>query len=170
MKQGDITEDNFKNINDRFELNIKETELSYITITEELFDKFIEPDLIQPTFIYDYPEQTAPLAKTKENDNTICERFELFIDGKEIANAYTEQNNPIIQKEKFIQQAKTNPLIKTKNIEELIDNYYIRALEYGMPPTGGLGIGIDRLVMLLTNSYSIRDVILFPQMKKESKI
>lgn len=132
----------------------------------KLFDHFVEHHLVQPTFITDYPLELSPLSKKREDDPNLVERFELFVGQKEIANAYTELNDPIDQKERFQQQVAQ----KEAGDEEAhwMDHDFIRALEYGMPPTAGEGIGIDRLVMLFTNSQSIRDVILFPQLKKEA--
>jgi lysyl-tRNA synthetase class 2 len=138
----------------------------HVKILAKLFDHFVEPKLVQPVFITDYPIQLSPLSKKKEDDPSLVERFELFIGRKEIANAYTELNDPIDQKQRFEEQVAE----RQAGDEEAhwMDHDFIRALEYGMPPTAGEGIGIDRLVMLLTNSPSIRDVILFPQLKKES--
>ena len=132
----------------------------------KLFDRFVEHKLIQPTYIIDYPLELSPLSKKKEDDPNLVERFELFIARKEIANAYTELNDPVDQKGRFEEQVAQ----KDAGDEEAhwMDLDFIRALEYGMPPTAGEGIGIDRLVMLFTDSPSIRDVILFPQLKKES--
>ena len=132
----------------------------------KLFDHFVEPKLVQPTFIIDYPLELSPLSKTREDDPGLVERFELFLGRKEIANAYTELNDPIDQKERFLGQAAE----RDAGDEEAhwMDLDFIRALEYGMPPTAGEGIGIDRLTMLFTDSPSIRDVILFPQLKKEA--
>lgn len=132
----------------------------------KLFDYFVEPKLIQPTFITDYPLELSPLSKKKEDDPNLVERFELFVGCKELANAYTELNDPIDQKARFEEQAAQ----KDAGDEEAhwMDLDFIRALEYGMPPTAGEGIGIDRLAMMFTNSPSIRDVILFPQLKKEA--
>ena len=126
----------------------------------------MEPKLIQPTFILDYPKELSPLSKSKEDDPNLVERFELFIAGKEIANAYTELNDPLDQKERFITQAQS----REYEYEECLwmDKDFIWALEYGMPPTAGEGIGIDRLVMVFTDSPSIKDVILFPQLKLET--
>ena len=135
-------------------------------ILGKLFDHFVEPNLIQPVYIMDYPRALSPLSKQKEDNPDLVERFELFIGGKEIANAYTELNDPIDQKRRFEEQVAE----RQAGDEEahMMDLDFIRALEHGLPPTAGEGIGIDRLVMLLTNSQSIRDVILFPQLKKES--
>jgi lysyl-tRNA synthetase class 2 len=138
----------------------------HVKILAKLFDHFVEPRLVQPIFITDYPIELSPLSKKKEDDPSLVERFELFVGRKEIANAYTELNDPIDQKQRFEQQVAE----RQAGDEEAhwMDHDFIRALEYGMPPTAGEGIGIDRLVMLLTDSPSIRDVILFPQLKKES--
>ena len=132
-------------------------------IINSFFEEFVEETLIQPTFIYDYPVEVSPLTKRKPSDKRLVERFEVFINGCEYGNAYSELNDPIDQKGRFIEQLKQ----REAGDEEanMMDDDFINALEYGMPPTGGLGIGIDRLVMLLTNSASIRDVILFPTMK-----
>lgn len=132
----------------------------------KLFDHFVEPKLVQPTFITDYPLELSPLSKKKEDDPSLVERFELFIARKEIANAYTELNDPIDQKLRFEEQVEQR--VSGDDEAHWMDHDFVRALEYGLPPTAGEGIGIDRLTMLFTNSQSIRDVILFPQLKKES--
>ena len=134
------------------------------TVLAELFDAYVEEKLIQPTFIYDYPVENSPLAKRKPNDPAFTERFEYFINATEFGNAFSELNDPIDQKERFERQVAAKKAEEPESKAE-VDYDYITALEYGMPPTGGLGFGIDRLVMLLTDSASIRDVLLFPTMK-----
>jgi len=132
-------------------------------LVDELISTFVEPNMVQPTFLIDYPVEMSPLAKKKPDSNSIVERFEAFIGGIEIANAFSELNNPIEQMERFQHQLKERTSIEEEI--EVIDDDFLQALEYGMPPTGGLGVGIDRLVMLMTNNQSIREVILFPQLK-----
>jgi lysyl-tRNA synthetase class 2 len=132
-----------------------------------LFEAVVEKHLVQPTTIYDYPKELSPLSKTKPDDASLVERFELYMGGMEIANAYSELNDPEEQKLRFEAQMAE----REKGDEEAhpMDEDYVRALRYGMPPTAGEGIGIDRLTMLFTNSRSIRDVILFPHMRPEKR-
>lgn len=134
---------------------------------DAIFGEFCEKELIQPTYITDYPSEMSPLSKKHRTKKGLTERFELFVNGKEIANAYSEQNNPIKQKESFKEQM----LLGEKGDDEamVIDKQFLTALEYGMPPTSGIGIGMDRLTMLLTNKTTIQDVLFFPQMKPEKK-
>jgi len=134
-------------------------------LIDELISTFVEPKLMQPTFLVDYPVEMSPLAKAKPDNNRLVERFEAFAGGMEIANAFTELNDPIEQRERFIRQQKARKA--EADVEEVIDQDFLLALEYGMPPAGGLGVGIDRLVMLLTGQQSIREVILFPQLKEK---
>ena len=133
-------------------------------ILVEFFDAFVEENLIQPTFIYDYPVENSPLAKRKPEDPAFTERFEYFINATEFGNAFSELNDPIDQKQRFEKQV-ADRLALNPESQAQVDYDYITALEYGLPPTGGLGFGVDRLVMLLTDSASIRDVLLFPTMK-----
>ena len=133
-------------------------------ILAEFFDAYVEEKLIQPTFIYDYPVEISPLAKRKPDEPEFTERFEYFINATEFGNAFSELNDPIDQKDRFERQLAERKAIDP-NSKAQVDYDYVTALEYGMPPTGGLGFGVDRLVMLLTDSASIRDVLLFPTMK-----
>jgi lysyl-tRNA synthetase class 2 len=140
--------------------------LTHAKLIDKVFDLLVEDELWGPCFVIDFPKLLSPLAKTHREDPDLVERFELFVAGKEIANAYTELNDPIEQKERFLEQLKE----KEMGDEEAMamDEDFIRALEYGMPPTAGEGIGIDRLVMLLADVDSIREVILFPALRQKT--
>jgi lysyl-tRNA synthetase class 2 len=141
--------------------------IGYGKLLTEVFDEVAEPELWQPTFITQYPTEVSPLSRKNDQDPSVVDRFELFVVGRELANAFSELNDPADQRDRFVGQLAE----KEAGDEEAhaMDEDYIRALEYGLPPTAGEGIGIDRLVMLLTNSASIRDVILFPQLRSEAK-
>ncbi len=136
-------------------------------IIDAIFSEKVEDHLIQPTFIIDYPVEMSPLCKKHRNNPELTERFELIVNGKEICNAYSELNDPIDQRERFQDQLKLSE--KGDDEAMFIDNDFIRALEYGMPPTSGMGLGVDRLAMLMTNQPSIQDVLFFPQMRPEKK-
>jgi len=142
-------------------IDINEAGMADIIVISEVFEHYVEDKLVNPTFVIDYPAELCVLTKRKANDPQIAERFELYVAGMEIANAYTELNDPDIQLENFRMQ-----LQGQEETEAQMDEDFVTALKYGMPPAGGLGFGIDRLVMLLTNSASIRDVILFPLLRK----
>ena len=136
-------------------------------LLQAVWEETVEHQLIQPTFVIDYPASLCPLTKTKADDPTIAERFELYIAGMEIANAYTELNDPDIQEANFKKQI--TGLDDEEATFRTMDQDFIDALRVGMPPAGGLGVGIDRVVMLLTNNRSIREVILFPQMRQAAQ-
>jgi lysyl-tRNA synthetase class 2 len=140
---------------------------NWAKLVDELLKTQVRPKLIQPTFIYDYPVSMSPLAKNKPGEERVVERFQPYAGGLELGNAYSELNDPVLQRERFEGQMKERVGDDTEKWS--IDDDFLLALEYGMPPTGGLGIGIDRLVMLFTNNQSIREVILFPQLKERGE-
>jgi lysyl-tRNA synthetase class 2 len=143
-------------------LNIDESEMDDAVVVNEVFEATVEQNLIAPTFVIDYPAALCPLARRKADDPKLAARFELFVAQMELANAYTELNDPAEQHENFLHQLRGEEESLTK-----MDNDYITALKYGMPPAGGLGIGIDRLIMVLTGAGSIRDVVLFPLLRPQ---
>jgi lysyl-tRNA synthetase class 2 len=150
----------------RLEIHLKKEKEGLGAILTELFEESVEKKLIQPTFVTQYPTEVSPLSRRNEADPEVTDRFELFIYGREIANGFSELNDPIDQKERFLKQVTA----REGGDEEAmyLDQDFVIALEYGMPPTAGEGIGIDRLTMLLTDQPSIRDVILFPHMRHKS--
>ena len=136
---------------------------NYGNLIDKVFSNYVEPNLINPTFIINFPKEISPLAKTHRENNNLVERFELFIGGMEIANSFTELNDPVDQLKRL--EAQLELRAKGDKEAQIIDYSFVEAMEIGMPPTGGVGVGIDRLVMLLTGNTSIKDVILFPAMR-----
>ena len=161
-----MTEDEIREVAKKLEIEVDET-MGKGKLIDEIFGETCEGTFIQPTFITDYPVEMSPLTKMHRSKPGLTERFELMVNGKELANAYSELNDPIDQEERFVEQMR----LADKGDDEamIIDHDFLRALQYGMPPTFGIGIGIDRLVMLLTGKYAIGEVMLFPQMKPEKK-
>jgi lysyl-tRNA synthetase class 2 len=161
-----MDEEALRDVARKLELEVDES-MGVGKLIDEIFGEKCEDHYIQPTFIIDYPKEMSPLTKEHRSNPALTERFELIINGKEIANAYSELNDPIDQRDRFEEQLKLSE--KGDDEAMFIDQDFIRALEYGMPPTAGIGIGIDRLVMLLTNNASIQEVLFFPQMRPEKK-
>jgi len=160
------SEEEVRNIAQKLEIEVDET-MGIGKLIDEIFGEKCEHNYIQPTFITDYPKEMSPLTKAHRNKPGLTERFELMVNGKELANAYSELNDPIDQRERFEAQLKLSE--KGDDEAMFIDQDFLRALEYGMPPTSGIGIGIDRLTMFMTNNDSIQEVLFFPQMKPEKK-
>ncbi|WP_373522360.1 lysine--tRNA ligase [Aquiflexum sp.] len=163
----EMNEDGLKKVCAEFGIAVDNT-MGKGKLIDEIFGEKVEANLIQPTYITDYPVEMTPLAKKHRSKEGLVERFELFVNGKEIANAYSELNDPIVQRERFEEQVK----LAARGDDEAMamDEDFLRSLEYGMPPTSGLGIGIDRLTMLLTNKTTIQEVLFFPQMRPEKKV
>ena len=160
------SEDEIRKVCDQLEIETDET-MGVGKLIDEIFGEKCEPNYVQPTFIIDYPVEMSPLTKKHRSKEGLTERFELMVNGKELANAYSELNDPIEQRERFEEQLKLSE--KGDDEAMFIDHDFLRALEYGMPPTSGIGIGIDRLTMFMTNNASIQEVLFFPQMKPERK-
>ena len=159
-----LNEEELRKVCDKFNIE-QDPAMGKGKLIDAIFSEKCEHTLVQPTFIIDYPEETSPLTKKHRSKPGLTERFELFINCKEIANAYSELNDPIDQMERFQEQLRLSE--KGDDEAMFIDNDFVRALEYGMPPTSGMGMGIDRLTMLMTDQPSIQDVLFFPQMKPE---
>jgi len=162
----EMDEDQLRETAKELGLEVDET-MGVGKLIDEIFGEKCEHHYIQPTFITDYPKEMSPLTKEHRSNPKLTERFELMVNGKELANAYSELNDPIDQRERFEEQLKLSE--KGDDEAMFIDQDFLRALEYGMPPTSGIGIGIDRLVMLMTNNSSIQEVLFFPQMRPEKK-
>ena len=168
LSQEELLHDESKVLEKAKEAGVENAEkLTHFKRLQELFETLVEPEIVNPTFVLDFPKALSPLAKEKRDNPELVERFELIVCGREIANAYTELNDPLEQKNRFRKQMEE----RMKGDEEAMayDEDFITALEFGMPPTAGEGIGIDRLVMLLADKTSIREVILFPHLKPEGK-
>ena len=161
-----MDENQLREVAQKLELEVDET-MGVGKLIDEIFGEKCEHHYVQPTFITDYPKEMSPLTKEHRENPALTERFELMVNGKELANAYSELNDPIDQRERFEEQLKLSE--KGDDEAMFIDQDFLRALEYGMPPTSGIGIGIDRLVMLMTNNSSIQEVLFFPQMRPEKK-
>jgi lysyl-tRNA synthetase class 2 len=161
-----MRESELREVAKKLDLEVDDT-MGIGKLIDEIFGERCEHHYVQPTFITDYPKEMSPLTKEHRNNPALTERFELMVNGKELANAYSELNDPIDQRERFEEQLKLSE--KGDDEAMFIDQDFLRALEYGMPPTSGIGIGIDRLVMMMTNNASIQEVLFFPQMRPEKK-
>jgi lysyl-tRNA synthetase class 2 len=161
-----MKEDEVREIAKKLEIDVDDS-MGLGKLIDEIFGETCERHYVQPTFIIDYPKEMSPLTKEHRTNPALTERFELMVNGKELANAYSELNDPIDQRERFEEQLKLSE--KGDDEAMFIDQDFLRALEYGMPPTSGIGIGVDRLVMLMTNNASIQEVLFFPQMRPEKK-
>lgn len=161
-----MSEEELREVAKKLHLEVDDT-MGVGKLIDELFGECCEHHYVQPTFITDYPKEMSPLTKEHRSNPALTERFELMVNGKELANAYSELNDPIDQRERFEEQLKLSE--KGDDEAMFIDQDFLRALEYGMPPTSGIGIGIDRLVMMMTNNASIQEVLFFPQMRPEKK-